>query len=269
MSTNYVHGYNDRESLRLNAQADSLSELLHRDSLFPAGSLILEAGCGVGAQTKIIAAANPSSRFLSIDISNDSLRRARECIDAAGISNVDFRQGDIFDLPFPEGYFDHVFICFVLEHLTNPVSALEALYKVVRKGGTVTVIEGDHGSAYYHPESSRARKVIDTQIRLQASNGGNALIGRQLYPLLVSAGFTGCTVSPRMVYVDASLPHFVEGFTRNTFTAMMEGIREKAISSGMIDEAEFDKGIRDLYRTAEPDGVFCYTFFRGTGCRPA
>jgi hypothetical protein len=34
-----------------------------------------------------------------------------------------------------------------------------------------------------------------------------------------------------------------------------------------MDAAAFDSGVRDLYRTAAPDGVFCYTFFKGLGVR--
>jgi hypothetical protein len=30
----------------------------------------------------------------------------------------------------------------------------------------------------------------------------------------------------------------------------------------LIDEKTFDAGIEGLYRTADPDGVFCYTFFK-------
>ncbi|HEX2934473.1 MAG TPA: hypothetical protein VHO72_03900, partial [Bacteroidales bacterium] len=75
-------------------------------------------------------------------------------------------------------------------------------------------------------------------------------------------GFSEIHVSPRMVYVDGSKPRLIEGFTRNTFTAMIEGIQKPAISNGLMDETSFNKGIRGLYRTAQPDGVFCYTFFK-------
>jgi len=68
-----------------------------------------------------------------------------------------------------------------------------------------------------------------------------------------------------MVYVDSSKPELVEGFTKKTFTAMIEGIREPAIQAGIIEPRVIEKGIRDLYRTAEPDGVFCYTFFKAVG----
>lgn len=104
-------------------------------------------------------------------------------------------------------------------------------------------------------------------MELQARAGGNALIGRQLYPLLSEAGFCSVQVSPRMVYVDAGKPDLVEGFTKKTFTAMIEGIRESAVSAGMIDPSDFDKGITDLYRTTEQDGVFCYTFFKAVAVK--
>ena len=111
-------------------------------------------------------------------------------------------------------------------------------------------------------ESVDAKAAIQCQVALQKKAGGNANIGRELFPLLQNAGFQSIRVSPRMVYVDSSKPDFVEGFTKNTFTAMIEGVREKAIQTGMIDAAAFDKGVQDLYRTAQDDGVFCYTFFK-------
>jgi SAM-dependent methyltransferase len=175
---------------------------------------------------------------------------------------VTLRQADIFHVPFPPESFDHVFLCFVLEHLARPVEALRALKHVLKPGGTITVIEGDHGSTYFYPDSDFARRAVRCQVELQARAGGNALIGRALYPLLREAGFGEVHVSPRMVYVDSSKPGLVEGFTRKTFTAMIEGIRKSSLESGIMTEADFDKGIADLYRTAEADGVFCYTFFK-------
>ena len=67
--------------------------------------------------------------------------------------------------------------------------------------------------------------------------------------------------------MDSSRPDLVEGFTIKTFTAMIEGVRESALAAGMIDPDDFDAGVRDLYRTAEADGVFCYTFFKGVGTK--
>jgi len=261
----YVHGYSEKEAVRLHDQANTLDELIHFDSVFPENSRVLEAGCGVGSQTKIIAPKNPSCHFTSIDISETSLDKAKKLIKSLNINNVEFQQGNIFDLKFKDEFFDHIFVCFVIEHLSNPVNALKSLMRLLKKGGTITVIEGDHGSAYFYPDSRFAQKAINCQIELQAMHGGNALIGREIYPILKKAGFSRCSVSPRMVYVDSSKPHLVEGFTKNTFTAMIEGVGEDALKNSLVSKDEWDKGIKDLYRTSEDDGVFCYTFFKGIG----
>jgi ubiquinone/menaquinone biosynthesis C-methylase UbiE len=262
MTGAYVHGYDPKENQRLQDQASTLVELLHSDTGYLGGSSVLEAGCGVGAQTVTLAANSPKARITSIDVSEASLAEARKAVQSAGISNVTLRQADIFHLPFPPQSFDHVFVCFVLEHLAQPVEALRALKRVVKAGGTITVIEGDHGSTYFHPRSEYADRAVRCLVELQAKARGNALIGRALYPLLTQAGFSDVHVSPRMVYVDASKPGLAEGFTKKTFTAMVEGIRKPAIEAGLMSAADFDRGVADLYRTAEADGVFCYTFFK-------
>lgn len=264
----YVHGYSDIESRRLADQANTLSRLLHHDSVFIPGSKIMEPGCGTGAQTRILAKKNPGCRFVSIDISRKSLAAAERLIREENITNVEFQTADIFDLAFEDEAFDHVFICFVLEHLADPGSALNSLKRVLKRGGTITVIEGDHGSAYYHPRSTAAQATIQCLIDIQASLKGNSFIGRELYPLLVSAGFRDCSVSPRMVYADATRPDLVDGFTRKTFIAMVEGVREQAIKQGLIEPEEWERGIRELYRSAGAHGTFCYTFFKGTGYKP-
>jgi ubiquinone/menaquinone biosynthesis C-methylase UbiE len=262
MNDAYVHGYEPREHRRLHDQASTLVELLHWDTAYPEGSRVLEAGCGVGAQTVTLAANSPQALITSIDVSEASLAEARKAVQAAGIGNVTLRQADIFHLPFSPASFDHVFVCFVLEHLARPVEALKALKSALKPGGSITVIEGDHGSTYFYPDSGHARRAVDCLVELQARAMGNALIGRALYPLLGQAGFGEIRVSPRMVYVDSSKPKLVEGFTKKTFTAMIEGVRKPSIESGLMSADDFDKGVADLYRTAEADGVFCYTFFK-------
>jgi len=135
MTGAYVHGYDPRENRRLQDQASTLVELLHSDTTYPEGSSVLEAGCGVGAQTVTLASNSPKALITSIDVAEASLAEARKAVQAAAIDNVTLRQADIFHLPFPPGSFDHVFVCFVLEHLARPVEALRALKHVVKPGG--------------------------------------------------------------------------------------------------------------------------------------
>jgi ubiquinone/menaquinone biosynthesis C-methylase UbiE len=267
MNPSYVHGYQSRENNRLQEQAGALVELLHNDTLYPAGSKVLEVGCGIGAQTLILAQRSADAQFTSIDISVESITEAKKKTDAAGLTNVKFEQADIFALPYEPGSFDHIFVCFVLEHLSRPCKALSILKELIKTGGTITVIEGDHASTFFYPDSIAAHAAIASLVRVQEQAGGNALIGRQLYPLMFEAGFDEVRVSPRMVYVDGSRPDLIDAFTRKTFTAMIEGVRESAIAAGFIEPEQFDAGIKGLHRAAEPGSVFCYTFFKAVARR--
>jgi ubiquinone/menaquinone biosynthesis C-methylase UbiE len=263
----YVHGYSEVEAGRLTDQANTLADLLHAAIRFPPGSRVLEAGCGIGAQTSHLARNNPESKFICFDASRESIEIARARLVNEGLRNVQLEVGDIYDLSYAAGVFDHVFVCFLLEHLPDPIKALQKLKIVLKEGGSITVIEGDHGSYYCHPRSDAADRVVQCLIDIQARKKGNALIGRQLYPLLVDAGYKSTRVFPRMVYVDASKPELVEGFTKRTFIAMIEGVREEALSLQLVNEDAWNEGVADLNRATHPDGTFCYTFFHATALR--
>ncbi|MGH3879502.1 MAG: methyltransferase domain-containing protein [Actinophytocola sp.] len=257
----YVHGYGPHETRRLGDQADTLADLLHAGTAYPPGSRVLEVGCGVGAQTAHLVRSSPGAHLTSIDVDERSLALARARVG----DTVDWRHADLFDLAGEKGEeYDHAFVCFVLEHLREPERALERLRRIIRPGGTITVIEGDHGSAFFHPDSPAAHTVIDCLVTLQRRAGGDALIGRRVEPLLTAAGYHDVRALPCTVYADRTRPALVEGFTRNTFTAMVAGVRDEALAAGLVTETEWRQGIAALERTAEPGGTFLYTFFKGT-----
>lgn len=265
----YVHGYSGDEARRLGDQADTLATLLHAGTTYPAGSRVLEVGCGVGAQTVHLVTASPEVDLVSVDVSADSLAQARARVAAqAPGARVEWHRADLLDLPFADDAFDHLFVCFVLEHLREPHRALARLRRVLRPGGTITVIEGDHGSALFHPDSAYARAAIGCLIEQQSATGGNALIGRQLQPLLTAAGYLDVTVRPRTVYADQTRPELVDGFTRSTFIAMIEPVRDDALAAGLISAADWDRGVDDLHRSAADGGTFHYTFFKALAVNP-
>ncbi len=120
--------------------------------------------------------------ILSVDISETYLAQAEERVKACGYTNVTFRHANLATTDLPPESADHIFVCFVLEHIPEPEAALNNLYRALRPGGSVTVIEGDHGSVIFHPESPAARHVVDCLIELQHRSGGDGTIGRRLYP---------------------------------------------------------------------------------------
>jgi SAM-dependent methyltransferase len=265
MRQDYVHGYAAAESRRLDDQAATLEDLLHHDTAYLPGSVVLEAGSGVGSQTIPLLRRNPKVRLTCVDIAAGSLAEARARILAAALPLPVFQQADLRALPFADGAFDHAFVCFVLEHLAEPEMVLSELRRVIRPGGSLTVIEGDHGSTLFHPDDEAARAAVACQVALQRAAGGDADIGRRLYPLLERVGLRDVRVRPRLVYVDASRPAMVEQFIRRTYVAMVAGVRDEAIRTGLTDAARFEAGLRGLHRTTESDGVFCYTFFKAVG----
>src|SRR5260370_7954044 len=151
MSETYVHGYHSREQGRLHDQAGALVELLHSDTAYPGRSKVLEVGCGVGAQTVTLARRSPDAQFTSIDLSEESIGKARQAVERAGLSNVAFRQADIFSLPFESECFDHAFVCFFLEHLSQPREPLPILNRPLKPTAPPPTTARPPAHAYHPP----------------------------------------------------------------------------------------------------------------------
>ncbi len=255
----YVHGYGPEELDRLAGSAATLQPLLHGAIHYPAGALVLEAGCGVGAQTRFLLEHSPGIRLVSVDLSRDALKRAR----AAVGQGTYLSQADLYRLPFAPRTFDHIFVCFVLEHLADPLQALHGLKRLLKPGGTLTAIEGDHGSAFFHPETPEAVAAWRCLQRLQLQTSGDGHIGRRLYALLHASGAADIQVAPLPVYCDPSRPEMMDGFADKTIVGMLRGIEQEALAQNMIAPDTWRKGLDDLIRLSKSDdGTFMYTFFR-------
>jgi len=259
----YVHGYSSRESERLQDQSNILEKLLHDGTTYAPNSNVLEAGCGVGAQTRLLAKRNSGAQIIAIDISEKSLVEARKLIKTEKLSNVEFKQENITEMSFCDETFDHIFICFVLEHLEQPLSALEELKRVLKTGGSITVIEGDHGSCFWHPETNESLAAWNSLIKAQLSLNNDPLIGRQLYPLLKKAEYKIKYSSPRWVYADDSNPVLLDGVVNRIIVPMVESAKEQVLSSSIVKQDVWEKGINDLRQVgSKPDGTFFYTWFK-------
>src|SRR6266850_1660288 len=109
------------------------------EKLLPPNLTVADIGCGTGSLT--FELARFARKVISVDLSNEMLRRARAVAKERAIHNVGFRQGDIFKLPLDPASIDAAFCVMVLHFLPNPQSAIAGLCRITRPGGSVIVVD--------------------------------------------------------------------------------------------------------------------------------
>lgn len=108
-------------------------------------SLVLEIGSGSGFFT-IPAAKTIGSRgkLAALDIQQemlDKIKRKLEMDDNNGIENIKLVKASAYDIPYPAETFDVVYTVSVLQEIPDPHKALMEAYRVLKKGGTMSVSE--------------------------------------------------------------------------------------------------------------------------------
>jgi len=245
-----------------------LEDLLHTGTHYQEGSKVLEVGCGIGAQTRILSRRNPGAFFYSLEISEESINKARELADRDRITNVEFIHSDLYEHTLEPESYDHIFVCFVLEHLHAPGDALNIFYKALKKGGTITLIEGDHGSGFWTPETNESRIAWDGLIHSQRELGHDPNIGRRVYPLLHDAGLSVTDVSPRWIYADQSNHKLLDGVINQIIVPMVFSAEGQILASKLMDKDTWKRGLKDIEEVANhPEGTFFYTWFKGVGLK--
>lgn len=253
---------------RVTNNPESLHEFLYGDTRYAAGEMVLVVGDGDGVQTVRVARQSPGAHILAVDASAQGLISAQHKVQAARLKNVVFQQVDLTDLPFAEQTFDHVFACFALGRIPRPDVVLGQFGKVLKMSGTITVVEGDHGSMFLYPPSAAAQRVVAATIELRARGGEDATIGRSLYPLLQRAGFCNIRVVPKVVYRDEKQNGVPQQLAAVGFFASVQAAADDALGRTLLDKESWTQGIVDLRKAADPGGTFTYTYFRALAEKP-
>src|SRR4051812_18964995 len=103
------------------------------------GMRLLDVGCGPGSITRGLAERLAPGQVIGIDTAEAVLRSAREDAAARGLTNLEYRQGSVYELPFEDGSFDAVYAHQVLQHLREPARAVGEMLRVLRPGGLLAV----------------------------------------------------------------------------------------------------------------------------------
>jgi SAM-dependent methyltransferase len=190
----YIHGHHDSvlRSHRWRTVENSAAYLLPR--LQP-GARVLDVGCGPGTITIGLAEHVGDGEVVGIDAAGDVLVEARAEAARQERGNVTFQPGDVYGLAFPDGHFDVVHAHQVLQHLVDPVAALQEMRRVCREGGVVAARDADYGGMLWYP----ANPVLDEWSALYhgiaRANGAEADAGRRLPLWFREAGFDDRSVT--------------------------------------------------------------------------
>ncbi|KAJ5886380.1 UbiE/COQ5 family methyltransferase [Penicillium subrubescens] len=150
-------------------------------------SKILDIGCGPGSISVDFARCANHGHVIGIENVPDPLDQARHLAASQGVTNVDFRLGDIHALEFPDNTFDIVHVHQVLQHIADPVKALCEMRRVVKQGGIVAARES--ASMTWYPENPGIGNWLEITQRMGKAKGGNPHPGRYIHIWAKKAGF--------------------------------------------------------------------------------
>lgn len=241
MSDQYLHGHHESvlRSHSWRTTANSAAYLL--PSLRP-GMRMLDVGCGPGTITVGLAATVAPGEVVGIDASEDVLRVARANASAADApKSLSFQEGDVYRLPFEDDSFDVVHAHQVLQHLGDPVAALQEMRRVCRSGGQIAARDADYGAMTWFPDVAGMRRWQDVYRATAKTGGYSPDAGRMLKSWALQAGFSQIESSAAVwCYASDDEVTWWSGLWADR--VVYSSFAEQALERGIADRA----GLREL-----------------------
>lgn len=266
----YLHGSSPRERARLRAQALFLEPYVHDGLPLDVCTRLVEIGAGVGAQTEILLRRHPALHVTLVDRSAAQLAAAKRALGAVpgAKGRYALHRGDAARLDLPSGGFDGAFLCWILEHVTEPDAVLAEVRRLLAAGGVVSCTEVQNATLFLDPAGPALERFWAAFNAHQRALGGDPFVGARLGNLLAAAGFVDIHTTVKPFHLDRRAP--VEraemlAYWRDLLLSAAPGlVRARRIPRGLVADvrAELDA------LAAAPDAVFFYAFVRAEGRAP-
>jgi hypothetical protein len=207
----YIHGYTGEEQDRLFRQSDFLESYIYNKIDFSNCNHIIEIGCGVGAQIQILLNRYPHLKITGVDISEAQISRAGQFLKSdieAGLVSLYISDGE--SLPFPNQSFDGALICFVLEHIKNPLLLLKEVKRIMQLGTNLYCTEAFNAGLYIYPTCIAFQIYYEIFNRYQEQLNGDPNVGVKLSNLALQSGFSETTLDYIPLYLDGRTKNMSE-----------------------------------------------------------
>jgi arsenite methyltransferase len=181
------------------------------------GERVVDAGSGSGADSLIAARmVGDDGRVIGVDMTPEMIEKARRAAAEAELDNVEFRDGYLEALPVEDGWADVIISNGVLNLVPDKSAALTEMFRVLRPGGRLQVVDIVLGRPV--PEGSKS----DVSLWTGCIAGG--LLAPQLAAVVTDAGFVGVEVIPG-VDVFAGAPQHSNAASYGTIGAAIRAAR--------------------------------------------
>ena len=260
--TKYIHTFAKVEQDRLLRQAELLEPHLHPHIDLAGCHSLLEIGCGVGAQLRLLNRKHPGLRLTGVDISVAQIERARILLAeqvAAGQVDLHTSPGD--RLPFADGSFDVVYLCFVLEHVPDPAAVVSEARRVLRTGGWFYCTEVFNDALFIHPHSPAIMRYWAAFNDAQRRIGGDPNIGIRLCNLMIQGGLEVDWLRDASYMLDQRMTDPLQRARYlDHWYACFVSARDSLVLEGAVDVALMADFEREFERLRQaPDAVFLYS----------
>lgn len=222
----------------------------------PVGARCLDVGCGPGfLAVELAAAVGPQGRVLAVDRSATMVDAARARAEEAGHAGlVRTSVADATALPCDDASVDIATVVQVLEYVPRVEDALTELYRVLRPGGRVVVIDTDWRSCVW---TAGDRDRTDRVLRAWEEHFVHPHLPTRLASVLEGTGFTDITVE---VIPVVNLAPSSESFSRGMVDTIARWLRrQERVATGDLDAWRNDVLTHEPYFFSLCRFAFCAT----------